>query len=121
MQKLMLLLLTVFPLSILAAEPVAVWAYQPSPPFASGQNPGLSEALVQLLNEHPTNQDRYDFQLTQLPRKRLDARLEDKEPGILLWATGVLPRAPHRRRQLDSASAVRHPGLRVPQRQAGRL
>lgn len=87
MQKLMLLLLTVFPLSILAAEPVAVWAYQPSPPFASGQNPGLSEALVQLLNEHPTIQDRYDFQLTQLPRKRLDARLEDKEPGILLWAT----------------------------------
>ncbi len=42
---------------------------------------------MQLLNEHPTNQDRYHFQLTQLPRKRLDARLEDKEPGILLWAT----------------------------------
>lgn len=87
MQKLLLLLLTVFPLHILAAEPVAVWAYQPSPPFASGHSHGLSEALVQLLNEHPTNQGRYDFRLTQLPRKRVDAQLAANEPGILLWAT----------------------------------
>lgn len=87
MPKLLLLLLTLFPLHILAAKPVAVWAYQPSPPFASEHNPGLSESLVQLLNEHPTNQGLYDFKLTQLPRKRLDARLAANEPGVLLWAT----------------------------------
>lgn len=87
MQKLLLLLLLLSPLSVLAVERVAVWAYQPSPPFASEHSRGLSEALVQLLNEHSTNQKRFDFQLTQLPRKRLDARLADNEPGVLLWAT----------------------------------
>lgn len=87
MQKLLLLLLILLSLHTQAAEPVTVWAYQPSPPFASGQSPGLSETLVQLLNEHPTNQGRYEFRLTQLPRKRLDARLAANEPGILLWAT----------------------------------
>lgn len=83
MQKLLLLLLILLSLHTQAAEPVTVWAYQPSPPFASGQSPGLSETLVQLLNEHPTNQGRYEFRLTQLPRKRLDARLAANEPGIL--------------------------------------
>lgn len=87
MQKLLLLLLLLSPLNVLAVERVAVWAYQPSPPFASEHSQGLSEALVQLLNEHSTNQKRFDFQLTQLPRKRLDARLADNEPGVLLWAT----------------------------------
>lgn len=87
MPKLLLLLLTLFPLHVLAAKPVAVWAYQPSPPFASQHSQGLSEALVQLLNEHPTNQGLYDFKLTQLPRKRLDAKLAANEPGVLLWAT----------------------------------
>ncbi|MBK3866963.1 PAAT family amino acid ABC transporter substrate-binding protein [Pseudomonas stutzeri] len=87
MRKLLLLPLSWFALHALAAEPVAVWNYQPSPPFASEQTQGLSEALVQLLNEHPTNQGRYDFQLSQLPRKRLDARLAANEPGVLLWAS----------------------------------
>jgi len=115
MQKLMLLLLTVFPLSILAAEPVAVWAYQPSPPFASGQNPGLSEALVQLLNEHPTNQDRYDFQLTAAQTSRCTSRGQRAWHSAMGHA-GLLSRAPHRQRQrqLDPATAVRHPGFRFP-------
>lgn len=46
MQKLLLLLLILLSLHTQAAEPVTVWAYQPSPPFASGQSPGLSETLV---------------------------------------------------------------------------
>lgn len=87
MRTLLLWLLICFSAPALAAEPVAVWAYQPSPPFASGQGRGLSEALVELLNEHPSNQDRSEFRLSQLPRKRLDARLAANEPGILLWAT----------------------------------
>ena len=73
MRTLLLWLLICFSAPALAAEPVAVWAYQPSPPFASGQGRGLSEALVELLNEHPSNQDRFEFRLSQLPRKRLDA------------------------------------------------
>ncbi|WP_313055728.1 PAAT family amino acid ABC transporter substrate-binding protein [Pseudomonas lopnurensis] len=87
MQKLLLLLLILSPLSLPAAERITVWAYQPSPPFASEQSQGLSETFVQLLNEHSTNQGRFDFELTQLPRKRLDARLAANEPGVLLWAT----------------------------------
>ena len=90
MPKLLLpLLLSLLALGgpIQAAERVSVWAYQPSPPFASEQSLGLSEAFVQLLNEHSTNLGRFDFQLTQLPRKRLDAKLANGEPGVLLWAT----------------------------------
>ena len=40
-----------------------------------------------MLNEHPSNHARYFFALSQLPRRRLDARLAENRPGVLLWAT----------------------------------
>ncbi|MCW3149122.1 PAAT family amino acid ABC transporter substrate-binding protein [Stutzerimonas stutzeri] len=83
----LLLLLLLCSSTAQAAERVEVWTYHASPPFASEQSPGLSETLVELLNQHPSNNGRYFFALSQLPRKRLDARLAGNKPGVLLWAT----------------------------------
>lgn len=87
MPRLLFVLLLLCSLGAQAAERVEVWAYHASPPFATEQSPGLSETLVDLLNRHPSNNGRYFFALSQLPRRRLDARLADNRPGVLLWAT----------------------------------
>lgn len=83
----LLALLLLCSLSAQATERIEVWTYHTSPPFAAGQNPGLSETLIELLNQHPSNHDRYFFALSQLPRRRLDARLAENRPGVLLWTT----------------------------------
>lgn len=83
----LLALLILCSLSAQATERIEVWTYHTSPPFANEQSTGLSEALVELLNEHPSNHARYFFALSQLPRRRLDARLAENRPGVLLWAT----------------------------------
>ena len=82
-----LLMLALLPLVSGAQQRVEVWTYHFSPPFILEDNQGLSHAFVDLLNNDPGNQNRFRFELVELPRKRLDVRLARRRPGILLWAT----------------------------------
>lgn len=84
---LLALLLGLLPLPCVAQKPVEVWSYHTSPPFALPDAPGVSDAFVDLLNRHATNAGRFQFKLVQLPRKRLDMRLIENQPGVLLWGT----------------------------------
>lgn len=84
-----LLLLGLLPALCVAQQRVEVWSYHLSPPFALDGQQGLSAAFVELLNEEPANGQRFRFELIELPRKRLDMRLADNRPGVLLW---VAPR-----------------------------
>lgn len=81
------LLLGSLPLLCVAQKPVEVWSYHSSPPFALPDAPGLSSAFVELLNQHASNAGRFQFKLVELPRKRLDMRLIENQPGVLLWST----------------------------------
>lgn len=88
MQRLVLLLMLVLlPLICAAQKRVEVWTYHFSPPFMLDGEPGLSQAFVKLLNEDPRNAGRFRFELLELPRKRVDRRLAEDRPGVLLWAT----------------------------------
>lgn len=89
MRKILLLLLGLLPALCIAQQRVEVWSYHLSPPFALEGKQGLSAAFVELLNEEPANGQRFRFELVELPRKRLDMRLADNRPGVLLW---VAPR-----------------------------
>jgi len=93
MRKILLLLLGLLP-ALCVAEKVAqqrveTWSYNLSPPFSLQGQQGLSAAFVELLNNEPANNRRFRFELVELPRKRLDLRLADNRPGVLLW---VAPR-----------------------------
>ena len=81
------LLLGLLPLPCVAQKPIEVWSYHTSPPFVLPDAPGLSEAFVDLLNQHAANAGRFRFELMRLPRKRLDMRLIENLPGVLLWGT----------------------------------
>ncbi len=88
MQRLALLLMFVLlPLTCGAQQRVEVWTYHLSPPFKLDGNQGLSHDFVKLLNSDPGNRGRFRFELTPLPRERVDLELERKRPGVLLWAT----------------------------------
>jgi len=88
MQRLVLLLMLVLLPSVCAAQKrVEVWTYHFSPPFVLDGERGLSQAFVDLLNDDPRNAGRFRFELLELPRKRVDRRLADDRPGVLLWAT----------------------------------
>ncbi|WP_407295982.1 substrate-binding periplasmic protein [Stutzerimonas zhaodongensis] len=70
-----------------AQQRVEVWTYHLLPPFIIKDGEGLSHAFVDLLNNDPSNRNRFHFELVELPRKRVDLRLARKRPGVLLWAT----------------------------------
>lgn len=87
MHRLVLLLIALLPLYCGAQQRVEVWTYHLSPPFMLDDRQGLSHAFVDMLNKDPGNHDRFRFELVELPRKRLDGRLAQRKPGVLLWAT----------------------------------
>lgn len=89
MRTILLLLLGLLPAWCIAEQRIEVWSYHLSPPFTLPGKQGLSAAFVDLLNEAPANGGRFRFELVELPRKRLDLRLANDEPGVLLW---VAPR-----------------------------
>lgn len=84
---LLVVFLSLLPVLCLAQQPVEVWTYHLTPPFKVNASQGLSQDFVDLLNDDPANAGRFRFQLTELPRKRLDLQLERGSPGVLLWAT----------------------------------
>lgn len=81
------ILLVLLPLLSSAEQRVEVWTYHLSPPFLLGDNQGLSNDFVELLNQDARNARRFHFVLVELPRKRIDERLAKRRPGVLLWAT----------------------------------
>ncbi len=88
MHRLVLLLMFVLlPLVCGAQQRVEVWTYHFSPPFILEDGKGLSHAFVDLLNNDAANNRRFRFELVSLPRKRLDIRIAQQRPGVLLWAT----------------------------------
>lgn len=89
MRTVLLLMLGLLPMWSLAQKRIEVWSYHTSPPFTLEAEQGLSAAFVELLNEAPENRRRFHFELLELPRKRVDMRLADNRPGVLLW---VAPR-----------------------------
>ncbi|HLD65047.1 MAG TPA: PAAT family amino acid ABC transporter substrate-binding protein [Pseudomonas sp.] len=84
---LLLLLLSLLPLTGHAQREVTAWTYHLMPPFILDLEgrAGLSFDLLALLNQHKDNRGRYHFQLDYLPRKRLDIRLNDNPTGLVLW------------------------------------
>ena len=87
MHRLVLLLFALLPLYCGAQQRVEVWSYHLSPPFMLDDQQGLSHAFVDMLNKDPGNHERFRFELVELPRKRVDERLAQRRPGVLLWAT----------------------------------
>ena len=87
MHTLVLLLFALLSLYCGAQQRVEVWSYHLSPPFMLDDQQGLSHAFVDMLNKDPGNHDRFRFELVELPRKRVDERLAQRRPGVLLWAT----------------------------------
>lgn len=88
MQKyLLLFFLALLPLSCHAQQRVEVWSYLFSPPFKLDAHYGLSQDFVDLLNNQPANAGRFRFELVELPRKRLEMRLNRGQPGVLLWSS----------------------------------
>ncbi|GAB6389382.1 substrate-binding periplasmic protein [Stutzerimonas marianensis] len=83
----LVLALGLLPLFGAAEQRIEVWTYHLSAPFILEDEQGLSHAFVDLLNKDPANAGRFRFELVELPRKRVDARLVKGRPGILLWAT----------------------------------
>ena len=91
MQKLLLLLLILLSLHTRAAEPVTVWAYQPSPPFASGQSPGLSETTCSCsTSTRPTGSLRIPPDAAAAKATRCPARRQ-RTGHSFMGHTGVLP------------------------------
>ncbi|MET1079070.1 MAG: PAAT family amino acid ABC transporter substrate-binding protein [Pseudomonas sp.] len=72
-----------------AAQEVTAWTYHQMPPLLVDldNRQGLSFDLLELLNDHPDNRQRYHFSLLYLPRKRLDMTLVGPSSGLVLWAS----------------------------------
>jgi len=71
---------------LLAKEKVTVWSYYEFPPFVTSLlgKTGLSFDFVEMLNLFEDN-DRYEFELKIVPRKRLDNYLANGNAGVVLW------------------------------------
>lgn len=81
------ILLALLPMLASAKQPIEVWTYHLSPPYIVSDRQGLSHDFVALLNRDVRNDQRFHFELVELPRRRIDVRLARQRPGVLLWAT----------------------------------
>lgn len=70
-----------------AKQAIEVWTYHLSPPYILGDRQGLSHDFIALLNRDARNDQRFQFELVELPRRRIDVRLARQRPGVLLWST----------------------------------
>ncbi|WP_085907135.1 substrate-binding periplasmic protein [Kiloniella majae] len=62
-----------------------IYSYHNVPPFITGKNEGLSYDLVRYLNKHGNN--KFQFKLNIIPRKRLDTLLEANSDIIVPWVS----------------------------------
>lgn len=71
---------------LLAKEEVKLWSYYEFPPFviSTVEKIGLSYDFVEMINLFEEN-DKYEFVLEILPRKRLNAYLRKGKKGAVLW------------------------------------
>ncbi len=65
------------------AAQIELYNYHNSPPFVTGPSSGLTHDLVAYLNRQ--GQGRFIFNLTHLPRKRLDRLLSTNQEAVVLW------------------------------------
>ena len=72
--------------AIAGAQDIRVWVYHNFPPFIVDEDrrTGLSYDLAALLTER--SDGRYRFIVSVLPRQRLNLKIADDVPGIVLWA-----------------------------------
>jgi polar amino acid transport system substrate-binding protein len=69
--------------TVQAREQIPVWTYYTSSPFITGEGTGLSYEFIALLNRY--SKGKYHFELTPLPRTRINRHLEDGRPGLVLF------------------------------------
>lgn len=65
------------------AETVNLYTYHLSPPFVSGKGEGLTYDLAGYLTEKSGG--KYQFEVKELPRKRLNAVIESDDAGVVPW------------------------------------
>ncbi|MCX4027062.1 hypothetical protein H0A36_13640 [Endozoicomonas sp. SM1973] len=65
-------------------EKIYLYTYHNHPPFINEKNKGLSFELEKFLNNDSNG--RYQFELQILPRKRLNKKIENNGPWVVIWA-----------------------------------
>ena len=65
------------------SETINVLSYHIHPPFVTSDGQGLTYDLVEILNQQSEN--KYQFKVQKLPRKRLDLKIKVPGPWIVLW------------------------------------
>ena len=73
--------------SSLLSQEITVWNYYNSVPFITSKKTGLAKDFVDLLNKH--SKDKYQFKLSNIPRKRLNIYLQNNQQGIVLFVNPV--------------------------------
>lgn len=68
-------------------QKIIVWNYYNSPPFITEKNKGFAQDFVNFLNAQKNS--KYEFILSNIPRKRLNIYLEAKRQGIVLFVNPV--------------------------------
>ncbi|WP_299691587.1 transporter substrate-binding domain-containing protein [uncultured Tateyamaria sp.] len=69
-----------------AAEDVPMWVYHNFPPYVVNEDlrEGISFELADMLTA--MSDGKYQFNVVVMPRKRLNNRIADGAPGMVLWA-----------------------------------
>ncbi|WP_210395635.1 substrate-binding periplasmic protein [Motiliproteus sediminis] len=65
------------------AQTVNLYTYHLSPPFVSGKGAGLTYDLATYLSEKSAG--KYQFQVQELPRKRLNEVIKSDDAGVVPW------------------------------------
>ena len=74
-----------FSVQVWAQETVQLLTYHLHPPFINAPQEGLTYSLETFLNEQANG--KYQFQVVELPRKRLDQAIEEDGPWVALWSS----------------------------------
>ena len=76
---------SILPLKVTHAAEYEIYSYHNVPPFITSENEGLSYDLVRYLNKHSDN--KVQFKLNIIPRKRLDKLLDANSDIIFPWVS----------------------------------
>lgn len=68
-----------------STQTIEFYTYYDYPPLVTEPDKGLHYDLAEYLTRHSNG--RYEFKAILLPRKRLDAAIEGKWPGVVAWAS----------------------------------
>lgn len=68
-------------------QKITVWNYYNIPPFVIDKKKGFAKDFVELLNKY--SKGKYQFILSNIPRKRLNVYLENNHQGIVLFVNPI--------------------------------